>query len=188
MFEFGGELAAQLQESAPALVPVGEQVYRELNQSAIQTFFNGAEQIIRWLMGIGVLVSIGFCIWGFILLNRAADNPQMWAKARNQIVLSIAAAAGCTLAFFFIGAGIEFVTGASGGAAVDVGNVGIAKQETGEIRLEGDFLGLYNGEVILCDDTVATTTVVDGNAVWGWTAGAAGDADDNDDTGQCDRK
>jgi len=78
--------------------------------------------------------------------------------------------------------------GASGGAAVDVGNVGIVKQETGEIRLEGDFLGMYNGEVILCDDTVATTTVVDGNAVWGWTAGAAGDADNNAGTGQCDRK
>ena len=83
MFEFGRELATQVQEGAPALVPVGEQVYRELNQSAIQTFFNGAEQIIKWLMGIGVLVSIGFFIWGFILLNHAADNPQMWAKARN---------------------------------------------------------------------------------------------------------
>ena len=188
MFDFGAELATQAQEAAPALVPVSEQVYRELNQSAIQTFFNGAEQIIRWLMVIGVLASVGFCIWGFIQLNRAADNPQMWAKARNQIVFSIVAAAGCTLAFFFIGAGIEFVTGASGGAAVDVGNVGIVKQDTGEIRLEGDFLGMYNGEVILCDDGVATSTVVDGTAVWGWTAGVDGDADNNDDTGQCDRK
>ena len=188
MFEFGAELATQAQEAAPALVPVSEQVYRELNQSAIQTFFNGAEQIIRWLMGIGVLASVGFCIWGFIQLNRAADNPQMWAKARSQIVFSIVAAAGCTLAFFFIGAGIEFVTGASGGAAVDVGNVGIVNQDTGEIRLEGDFLGMYNGEVILCDDGVATSTVVDSAPVWGWTAGAPGDADNNDDTGQCDRK
>ena len=188
MFEFGAELATQVQDGAPVIVPVGEQVYRELNQSAIQTFFNGAEQIIRWLMGIGVLVSIGYCIWGFIQLNRAADNPQMWAKARNQIILSIVSAAGSTLAFFFIGAGIEFVTGASGGAAVDVGNVGIVKQDAGEIRLEGDFLGMYNGEVVLCDDSVATTTVVDSAAVWAWAAGTATDADKNDDTGQCTRQ
>ena len=188
MFEFGAELATQVHDGAPVIVPVGEQVYRELNQSAIQTFFNGAEQIIRWLMGIGVLVSIGYCIWGFIQLNRAADNPQMWAKARNQIILSIVSAAGCTLAFFFIGAGIEFVTGASGGAAVDVGNVGIVKQDAGEIRLEGDFLGMYNGEVVLCADGVDATTVVDSAAVWDWAAGTATDADKNDDTGQCERQ
>ncbi len=188
MIDFGAELAAQAQQGASAVGPVGEQVYRELNQSAIATFFNGAEQAIRWMMGIGVMCSIGYCIWGFILLNRAADNPQMWTKARNQIVFSIVSAAGCTLAFFFIGAGIEFVTGASGGAAVDVGNVGIVKQETGEIRLEGDFLGMYGGEVILCADDVDTTTVVDGSKVWAWSAGAAGDADDNDDTGQCARQ
>ena len=75
MIELGPELAVQIQQGAAIVEPIAEQVYVEQNQSIIEGFFRGGQTIIRWLMGLGIIASTGFCIWGFIQLNRAADNP-----------------------------------------------------------------------------------------------------------------
>ncbi len=183
MIDFGAEFAVQLQQVAALVEPVAEQTYRVQNQSIIEGFFRGGQTIVRWLMGGGILISTGFCIWGFIKLNRAADDPQMFARARNQIVFSIAAAGGCALAFFFIGGGVEFFSTAFGGQSVDVGKVGIVESSATEIRMEGEFLGMYNNQVVLCEDGFAGLT----DLGWTWADGVATDADQNANTGQCSK-
>ncbi len=183
MIEFGAEFAVQLQHGAALVEPVAEQVHAEQNQSIIEGLFRGGQTIIRWAMGLGLLAATLWCIWGFILLNRAADNPQMWAKARNQIVFSIASAGGCVLAFFFVGGGVEFFSTAFGGQNVDVGSVGIVESSATEIRVEGEFLGMYNNEVVLClEDSTGLTELE-----WTWAAGTDTDADGNAATGQCSK-
>ena len=107
----------------------------------------------------------------------------MFAKARNQIVFSVIAAGGCALAFFFIGGGVEFFSTAFGGQNVDVGKVGIVESTATEIRGEGEFLGMYNNEVVLCQDGYAGLTDLN----WAWAAGTATDADNNAATGQCSK-
>ena len=185
MIEFGAEMAVQVQQASALIEPVAEQTYRVQNQSIIEGFFRGGQTIVRWLMGLGILVSTGFCIWGFIKLNRAADDPQMFARARNQIVFSIAAAGGCVLAFFFIGGGVEFFTTIFGGQGVDVGSVGIVESEVQEIRMEGEFLGMYNNQVVLCEEGYRGLDGLN----WEWKAGGSdGDLDGNDATGQCEKK
>ena len=183
MIEFGSEFAVQVQQGAALVEPIAEQAYREQNQSIIEGIFRGGQTIIRWLMAIGILAATGWCIWGFIKLNRAADDPQMFARARNQILYSIVSAGGCALAFFFIGGGVEFFTTAFGGQSVDVGKVGIVESSATEIRMEGEFLGMYNNQVVLCEDGFAGLT----DLGWTWATGTATDTDGNADTGQCSK-
>lgn len=185
MIDFGPEVAVQVQQGAALVEPIAGQVYVEQNQSIIEGLFRGGQTIIRWLMGLGILVATGFCIWGFMKLNRAADDPQMFARARNQIVFSIASAGGCALAFFFIGGGVEFFSTAFGGQNVDVGQVGIVDASATEIRVEGEFLGMFNNEVVLCEDDSGSGAV--DSLGWTWADGATGDADGNEATGQCSK-
>ena len=183
MIEFGAEFAVQVQQGAALVEPIAEQAYSEQNQSIIEGLFRGGQTIIRWTMGAGILVAAFFCLLGFMKLNRAADDPQMLARARNQIGLSIASAGGCTLAFFFIGGGVEFFSTAFGGQSVDVGEVGIVQSGATEIRMEGEFIGMYNNQVVLCEDGFAGLT----DLGWTWADGEDTDADGNEDTGQCSK-
>ncbi|MCY4579275.1 MAG: hypothetical protein OXD31_09510 [Chloroflexi bacterium] len=185
MIEFGSEFAVQVQQGAALVEPIAEQAYSEQNQSIIEGLFRGGQTIIRWTMGAGILVAAFFCMLGFMKLNRAADDPQMFARARNQIFLSIASAGGCTLAFFFIGGGVEFFSTAFGGQSVDVGEVGIVQSGATEIRMEGEFIGMYNNQVVLCEENYPG--LGSGALEWTWKPGTDTDADQNDATGQCEK-
>lgn len=186
MIDFGAEFGTVALQGAALVEPVAEGAYLEQNQSVIDGLFRGGSILIRWLIGIGFTVATVFCIWGFIKLNRAADNPQMRSGAIAQIVVSILSAGGIAMVFFFIGGGVEFFSTAFGGQNVDVGNVGIVDATATEIRLQNEFLGMYNNNVLLCSEAADGTPASLG---WTWRPGdaTADDVDGNADTGQCSK-
>lgn len=193
MFEFGGDLALHLQSAAPLLEVIGDVVaqgqetasrlepvkaneYRVQNQEIIGTMLSAASRFINWIIFGGIIISTGFVAWGFIKLNAASEDPRKRNGAILQIVLSMVAAAGCSLAFVMIGLGIELGGVLTGGAGVDVGSLGSGENTTADSRPEGDLLGFYGEVAVVCNADVDTTTVDgSGSAQWTFTAGASGD-------------
>ena len=186
MFDFGGELALQLQSAAPLveaignvmaqgqetasrLEPVKGNEYRVQNQEIIGTMLSAASRFINWIIFGGIIISTAFVVWGFIKLNAASEDPRKRNGAILQIVLSMIAAAGCSLAFVMIGLGIELGGVLTGGAGVDVGSLGSGENTTANSRPAGDLLGFYGEVAVVCNEHVDTTTVDgSGEAQWTW--------------------
>ncbi|MCY4577528.1 MAG: hypothetical protein OXD31_00625 [Chloroflexi bacterium] len=188
MFDFGGELALQVQSAAPLveaignvmaqgqetasrLEPVKSNEYRVQNQEIIGTMLSAASRFINWIIFGGIIISTAFVVWGFIKLNAASEDPRKRNGAILQIVLSMIAAAGCSLAFVMIGLGIELGGVLTGGAGVDVGSLGSGENTTANARPAGDLLGFYGEVAVVCNEHVDTTTVDgSGEAQWTWDA------------------
>ena len=186
MFEFGGDLALQMQTAAPLIGVIGDVVvqgqeiasrldpikgneYRVQNQEIIGTMLSAASRFINWIIIGGIIISTGFIVWGFIKLNGASEDPRKRNGAILQIVLSMIAAAGCSLAFVMIGLGIELGGVLTGGAGVDVGSLGTGENTTADARPAGDLLGFYGEVAVVCNDKVDTSTVDgSGSAQWKW--------------------
>ena len=187
MFDFGADVASQLQVAAPLvdvlgdvvaqgqetaarLEPVTGQEYRVQNQEIIGTMLSAASRFINWVIFAGIIISTAFVVWGFIKLNGASDDARKRNGAILQIALSMIAAAGCSLAFVMIGLGIELGGVLTGGAGVDVGALGSGENASADTRPKGDLLGFYGELAVVCNENVATTTVVGSGTEgeWSW--------------------
>lgn len=186
MFEFGGELALQMQSAAPLAEAIGEVVaqgqetasrlepikgneYRMQNQEIIGTMLSAASRFVNWIIIGAIIICTVFLIWGFVKLNGASEDPRKRNGAILQIVLSMIAAAGCSLAFVMIGLGIELGSVLTGGAGVDVGSLGTGENTTADTRPAGDLLGFYGEVAVVCNENVDSTTVDgSGDAQWTW--------------------
>lgn len=171
LVEAVGDLVAQGQETAARLEPVKDQDYRVQNQEIIGTMLSAASRFINWIIFAGIIISTAFIVWGFIKLNGASDDARKRNGAILQIALSMIAAAGCSLAFVFIGLGIELGGVLTGGAGVDVGSLGSGENASADTRPKGDLLGFYGELAVVCDDQVGETTKTGGagaTAQWTW--------------------
>lgn len=199
MFEIGGDLALHLQSAAPLieaisdvaaqgqetvsrLEPVNGNDYRVQNQEIIGTMLSAASRFVTWIIFGGIIICTVFVVWGFIKLNGASEDPRKRNGAILQIALSMIAAAGCSLAFVMIGLGIELGGVLTGGAGVDVGSLGSGEHTATSTKPAGDLLGFYGELAVVCNDQVATTTLVGTEAQWEWKAGTSGAS------GTCTRK
>ncbi len=199
MFEFGGDLALHLQSAAPLIEAIGDVVaqgqeaasrlepvkgneYRVQNQEIIGTMLSAASRFVTWIIFGGIIICTVFVVWGFIKLNGASEDPRKRNGAILQIALSMIAAAGCSLAFVMIGLGIELGGVLTGGAGVDVGSLGSGENTATSTKPAGDLLGFYGELAVVCNDQVATTTLVGTEAQWEWNAGTSGAS------GTCTRK
>lgn len=102
MIESGVELLVQVQQVAAITEPVAIQQYGEQNQSIVKSLSWGNWTLSQQLAVIATLFAIAWCILGFVKLRAAADDPQLGAAARKQIVYGIILIGICALAFFFI--------------------------------------------------------------------------------------
>lgn len=145
------ELAGAVNSGAQSLMD-GSGIHNNIptNQTTgVETIFNILETGIRLLIGAAVLGAVGFCVKGGIDLMRAGGSPQMMEKARNQIIFSGLGAAVAVGSFFFVGTVIDFLSGASGNAIVDPGD--LTKQQTTLRKVDANgFLATYSGQVVLC--------------------------------------
>lgn len=172
------EIVGEVSMAAASLAPVAEAADPGWQaQQIIERGFQALETGVRWVMGAGFFIAAGFLGWGFILFNRAADNPQMMSRAKNQILFSLISAAGCAMIFLFIGAGIEIFTTALGGGE-DIGDFGVVSGT--QTRAQGEFLGVHNNSPVLCnsaDGVSNNSDDADGLSELGWTWDAGSDAD-----------
>ena len=162
MFEFGmgvAELAVQTGTIESLLVPA-EQTIQFENQDGVSTIFNIIKTGIRLMIGGAVLIAVGFFVFGAITLMRASGNPQMFEKARNQMIYSVAGAVLASAAFLGVGTAVDFVSGASGGTTVDVGDISSVQQGANTIVNVSGFLGIYNGAAVTCPSTAAGGTAL----------------------------
>ena len=184
MFEFGGEMAAYLhgggvllqaigegaaaqgQDALARLEPVASEPYRTQNQQILGTILSAASRFINFIIIAAIIISTGFVVWGFIKLNGASEDPRKRNGAILQIALSTIAAGGSSLAFVFIGLGVELGSVLTGGAGVDVGALGSGENASANTRPLGDLLGFYGEVAVVCDENVETTTEVDDVAQW----------------------
>ena len=180
-FGIGVEQLPVAQVMGQMLVPVGDAAPSVANQAGEQgvgTLFNIIELLTRIVIGLLTSAAVIYACYGGFLLMQSAGNPQMLAKARMQIVLSVAGAIVGVSSFLLIGTGIDFISGASGGTVVDVGDVSKVNN-AGRVVPVGSFLGIYGGEAVLCPSgtTVATwsavTTAGTVGASWSHTAATA---------------
>lgn len=152
------ELAGAVTSGAqPLMDGAGIQFNPPTNQQTdgVTTIFNILETGIRLLIGLAVLGAVGFCVKGGIDLMRAGGSPQMMEKARNQIIFSGLGAAVAVGSFFFVGTVIDFLSGASGGAVFDPGD--ITKQQTvGRIVQANGFIAVYSGNAVTCPPSDTT--------------------------------
>lgn len=149
------ELAGAVTSGAqPLMDGAGIQFNPPTNQQAdgVSTLFNILETGIRLLIGVGVLLAVGFCIKGGVDLMRAGGSPQMMEKARNQIIFSVMGGVVVVGSFFFVGTVIDFFSGASGGRIQEFGEIDAvaAKPKVGV----NAFLAVYGGQAVACPSTV----------------------------------
>lgn len=152
MMEMDGVLAIQTQQLA-LMAPVGEVhntvVYQQAGH-ALEGTFKVILSVIRWGMILAVLLGAGFLAWGFVMFNRAADNPQMMSKSKNQMMYAFIGAVGAVMAFFLVSQVIDLARNSFRGEIAEVGQFGSIESAFLEERLENDFLGMYNDSVVLC--------------------------------------
>ncbi len=190
MFEVGGDLALQMQSATPLIEAISDVVaqgqetvsrlepvkgndYRAQNQEIIGTMLSAASRFVTWIIFGGIIICTVFVVWGFIKLNGASEDPRKRNGAILQIALSMIAAAGCSLAFVMIGLGVELGGVLTGGAGVDVGSLGSGENTATSTKPAGDLLGFYGEVAVVCNDQVATTTVVGTEAQWKWDGDTA---------------
>ena len=173
-FGIGVEQLPVAQVMGQMLVPVGDaapSVADQAGEQGVGTLFNIIELGTRIVIGLLTSAAVVYACYGGFLLMQSAGNPQMLAKARMQIVLSVAGAVVGVSSFLLIGTGIDFISGASGGTVVDVGDVSKVNNAGRNIPV-GSFLGIYGGEAVLCptDAAVATAWGAEVKAAWTHTA------------------
>lgn len=187
MFDVVSQTAVELVVSASGsggaslVEPVGGRADMVLNQetSGVDTIFALIQTLTQYaIMGV-VAVCVLFFVYGTYLLIRAAGNPQQLERARSQMIYSTVAAALAVGAFLAVGTVLDVADDASGGALIDVGNVIVSEeQQTGEIREEGEPLGIYAGRAVRCTDDVKAASTNPANKAastdWTWTAGTPG--------------
>ena len=185
MFDVLGQTAVELVVSASGsggaslVEPAGGRADMVLNQetSGVDTIFALIQTLTQYaIMGV-VAVCVLFFVYGTYLLIRAAGNPQQLERARSQMIYSTVAAALAVGAFLAVGTVLDVADDAAGGALIDVGNVIVSEdQQAGEIRDEGEPLGIYAGRAVRCTDDIDGTptepAALAASQAWGWVAAA----------------
>ncbi len=176
-FGIGVEQLPVAQVMGQMLVLVGDaapSVADQAGEQGVGTLFNIIELLTRIVIGLLTSAAVVYACYGGFLLMQSAGNPQMLAKARMQIVLSVAGAIVGVSSFLLIGTGIDFISGASGGTVVDVGDVSKVNN-AGRVVPVGSFLGIYGGEAVLCPTDAPSWATAAGapGAAWLHTAATA---------------
>ncbi len=154
---------------AQAVFPVGDaapSVANQAGETGVDTLFNIIELGTRIFIGLLTSAAVLYAGWGGFLLMRSAGNPQMLEKARMQVILALVGVGIGVSAFLLVGTAIDFISGASGGTVVDVGDVSKVNN-TGRQVPPGSFLGIYGGEAVLCPTEAPSPA-------WGTDAGEVG--------------
>ena len=148
----GVEQLQVAQALSAILAPVGDaapSVANQAGETGVSTLFNIIELGTRIFIGLLISAAVLYAGWGGFLLMRSSGNPQMLDKARMQVILSVAGAVVGVSAFLLVGSTVDFISGASGGTVVDVGDVSKVNN-TGRVVPAGSFLGIYGGTAVLC--------------------------------------
>ena len=172
-FGIGVEQLQVAQVVGQMLVPVGDaapSVANQAGETGVATLFKIIELGTRIFIGLLTSAAVLYAGWGGFLLMRSAGNPQMLEKARMQVILALVGAVIGVSAFLLVGSAIDFISGASGGTIVDVGDVSKVNNEGRKVP-PGSFLGIYGGEAVICpteNPTWGNGDPGDVDEVWGW--------------------
>ena len=164
-FSIGVEQLHVFQTASGMLVPVGEAAPSVTNQAGgtgISTVFNLLEVGFRLFLGIVAVAAGYYFAMAGLKFMRAANDPQMLAQARMQVVFTGVGLVMALSAQLAVGTVVDFVSGASGGAIVDIGDVADLESQTAKTLPAGSFLGLYGGRALLCPQ--ASSSQADGDA------------------------
>lgn len=194
MFDVISQTAVELVVSASGsggaslVEPAGGRDGVVLNQtSGVDTIFALIQTLTNYIILGVVAVCVPFFAYGAYLLIRAAGNPQQLERARSQMIYSGVAGALAVGSFLIIGTFLDVADDAAGGALIDVGNVVVSEaDQAGEVRQEGEPLGIYAGKAVRCTAEVVGADGDPANKAaalaWTWANGSDG-AD-----GTCTRK
>ena len=193
-FGIGVEQLHVFQAASGMLVPAGDAAPSVANQaggSGLGTLFNLLEIGFRLVLGVITVVAGYYIAIGGVQFMRAAGNPQMLSQARMQVALAGVGLAIALSSQLVVGTIVDFLSGASGGTIVDIGDVADVENQQKKVLPPGSFLGLYGGRAVLCP--AGDTATEDGNneitAAGGTAAAAAwGYAKGGDDPGVCTEK
>ena len=174
-FGVGVEQLHVFQMASGMLVPVGEAAPSVANQAGgtgIGTFFNLLEIGFRLFLGVVAVIAGYYFVIGGVQFMRSAGNPQMLSQARMQIALTAVGLAIALSSQLAVGTVVDFLSGASGGTIVDIGDVANVANQEKKVLPSGSFLGLYGGRAVLCPAAGSTGDAADISKVGGAAAAA----------------
>ena len=171
----GVEQLQVFQAASGMLVPVGEAAPSVANQAGgtgIGTFFNLLEIGFRLFLGVITVIAGYYFAIGGVQFMRSAGNPQMLSQARMQVALAGVGLAIALSSQLAVGTVVDFLSGASGGTIVDIGDVADVANQQEKTLPAGSFLGLYGGRAVLCSDEVEAPGAAAGitNGQWEYDA------------------
>ena len=175
-FGIGVEQLHVLQTASGMLVPAGEAAPSVANQAGgtgISTFFNLLEVGFRLFLGIVAVIAGYYFAMAGLKFMRSANDSQMLAQARTQVVLTGVGLVIALSSQLLVGTVVDFLAGASGGAIVDIGDVANVESQIAKTLPAGSFLGLYGGRALLCPPTGSSKADGDAAIATGGPAASA---------------